>query len=186
MSNVLMMANKHLVCLMMITSKQYIVLFWSTPLFQFCIFSVSFSQDSQELLCGANDGFIYLYDRFLCQPEFISRIYSNQNKTEPTQWYFQIFTSTITSRFCSWRWRECGEFGKSDLSKVQANSFHFTDDGTKNTDYVHISDIGHFLLTLFFDPGSMTLPLKRLLSNYGEQIMLVSVWVKSYCARGLE
>jgi len=31
---------------------------------QFCIFSVSFSQDSQELLCGANDGFIYLYDRF--------------------------------------------------------------------------------------------------------------------------
>ena len=32
-------------------------------LFQFCIFSVSFSQDSQELLCGANDGFIYLYDR---------------------------------------------------------------------------------------------------------------------------
>merc|ERR1719228_62780 len=31
---------------------------------QFCIFSVVFSQDSQELLCGANDGFIYLYDRF--------------------------------------------------------------------------------------------------------------------------
>jgi WD repeat-containing protein 23 len=31
---------------------------------QFCIFSVSFSQDSQELLCGANDGYIYLYDRF--------------------------------------------------------------------------------------------------------------------------
>ena len=115
----------------------------------------------------------------LYQPQFISRIYSNQNKTELTQWSFQIFTSTITSRFCSWRWRECGEFGKSDLSKVQANSFHFTDDGTKNTDYVHISDIGHFLLTLFFDPGSMTLLLKRLLSNYGEQIMLVSVWVKS-------
>ena len=150
-----------------------------TVSFQFCIFSVSFSQDSQELLCGANDGFIYLYDRFLYQPQFISRIYSNENKTEPTQWSFQIFTSTITSRFCSWRWRECGEFGKSDLSKVQTNSFHFTDDGTKNTDYVLISDIGHFLLTLFFDPGSMTLPLKRLLSNYGEQIMLVSVWVKS-------
>ena len=122
----------------------------------------------------------------LYQLQFISIIFSNQNKTELKQWSFQIFTSTITSRFCSWRWRECGEFGKSDLSKVQANSFHFTDDGTKNTDYVHISDIGHFLLTLFFDPGSMTLPLKRLLSNYGEQIMLVSVWVKSYCARGLE
>ena len=160
---------------------------WQCPL-QFCIFSVSFSQDSQELLCGANDGFIYLYDRFLYQPQFISRIFFHQNKTELTQWSFQIFTSTITSRFCSWRWRECGEFGKSDLSKVQANSFHFTDDGTKNTDYVHISYIGHFLHALFLDPGSMTLPppLKRLLSNYGEQIMLVSVWVKSYCARGLE
>ena len=109
-----------------------------------------------------------------------------KNKTELKQWSFQIFTSTITSRFCSWRWRECGEFGRSDFSKVQANSFHFTDDGTKNTDYVHISDIGHFLHTLFVDPGSMTLPLKRLLSNYGEQIMLVSVWVKSYCSRGLE
>jgi len=31
---------------------------------QFCIFSVSFSEDSQELVCGANDGYIYLYDRF--------------------------------------------------------------------------------------------------------------------------
>ena len=87
--------------------------------FQFCIFSVSFSQDSQELLCGANDGFIYLYDRFLYQPQFISRIYSNQNKTELTQWSFQIFTSTITSRFCSWRWRECGEFGKATFLKFK-------------------------------------------------------------------
>jgi len=31
---------------------------------QFCIFSVKFSEDSQELLGGANDGYIYLYDRF--------------------------------------------------------------------------------------------------------------------------
>jgi len=30
---------------------------------QFCIFSVKFSQDSSELLGGANDGCIYLYDR---------------------------------------------------------------------------------------------------------------------------
>jgi WD40 repeat protein len=30
---------------------------------QFCIFSVSFSQDSKELLGGANDGYLYLYDR---------------------------------------------------------------------------------------------------------------------------
>ena len=32
-------------------------------LFQFCIFSVKFSQDSSELLGGANDGCLYLYDR---------------------------------------------------------------------------------------------------------------------------
>jgi len=30
---------------------------------QFCIFSVSFSCDSRELLGGANDGYLYLYDR---------------------------------------------------------------------------------------------------------------------------
>jgi len=30
---------------------------------QFCIFSVKFSQDSSELLGGANDGCLYLYDR---------------------------------------------------------------------------------------------------------------------------
>ena len=30
---------------------------------QFCIFSVSFSSDSRELLGGANDGYLYLYDR---------------------------------------------------------------------------------------------------------------------------
>jgi len=30
---------------------------------QFCIFSVSFSSDSRELLGGANDGFLYIYDR---------------------------------------------------------------------------------------------------------------------------
>lgn len=30
---------------------------------QFCIFSVSFSSDSRELLGGANDGYLYIYDR---------------------------------------------------------------------------------------------------------------------------
>lgn len=30
---------------------------------RFCIFSVTFSSDSQEVLGGANDGFLYLYDR---------------------------------------------------------------------------------------------------------------------------
>ena len=31
---------------------------------RFCIFSLVFSQDGQEILCGANDGFLYVYDRF--------------------------------------------------------------------------------------------------------------------------
>ncbi|KAJ1523384.1 hypothetical protein ONE63_001250 [Megalurothrips usitatus] len=31
---------------------------------RFCIFSLVFSQDGQEILCGANDGFMYLYDRY--------------------------------------------------------------------------------------------------------------------------
>jgi len=30
---------------------------------QFCVFSISFSSDSRELLCGANDGCLYVYDR---------------------------------------------------------------------------------------------------------------------------
>ena len=31
---------------------------------RFCVFSLRFSGDGDEILCGANDGFIYLYDRF--------------------------------------------------------------------------------------------------------------------------
>ena len=30
---------------------------------RFCIFSMRFSQDGDEILCGAKDGYIYLYDR---------------------------------------------------------------------------------------------------------------------------
>ena len=30
---------------------------------RFCIFSMRFSQDGDEILCGAKDGDIYLYDR---------------------------------------------------------------------------------------------------------------------------
>ena len=29
----------------------------------FCLFSLRFSQDGREILGGANDGFIYLFDR---------------------------------------------------------------------------------------------------------------------------
>lgn len=31
---------------------------------RFCIFSLVFSQDGQEILCGANEGTLYIYDRF--------------------------------------------------------------------------------------------------------------------------
>ncbi|XP_026277378.1 DDB1- and CUL4-associated factor 11 isoform X2 [Frankliniella occidentalis] len=31
---------------------------------RFCVFSLVFSQDGQEVLCGTNDGFLYIYDRF--------------------------------------------------------------------------------------------------------------------------
>ncbi|KAK3919851.1 DDB1- and CUL4-associated factor 11 [Frankliniella fusca] len=31
---------------------------------RFCVFSLVFSQDGQEVLCGANDGYLYIYDRF--------------------------------------------------------------------------------------------------------------------------
>ena len=30
---------------------------------RFCLFSIRFSQDGGEILGGANDGFIYLFDR---------------------------------------------------------------------------------------------------------------------------
>ena len=30
---------------------------------RFCIFSMRFSQDGEEILCGAKDGYIYVYDR---------------------------------------------------------------------------------------------------------------------------
>ena len=30
---------------------------------RFCVFSMRFSQDGDEILCGAKDGYIYLYDR---------------------------------------------------------------------------------------------------------------------------
>lgn len=30
---------------------------------RFCVFSVAFSSDGQEILGGANDGFLYIYDR---------------------------------------------------------------------------------------------------------------------------
>ena len=30
---------------------------------RFCVFSLRFSHDGDEILCGANDGYIYLYDR---------------------------------------------------------------------------------------------------------------------------
>ena len=30
---------------------------------RFCIFSLTFSSDGREILCGANDGYIYVYDR---------------------------------------------------------------------------------------------------------------------------
>ena len=30
---------------------------------RFCIFSMRFSQDGDEILCGAKDGYIYVYDR---------------------------------------------------------------------------------------------------------------------------
>ena len=30
---------------------------------RFCLFSIRFSQDGNEILGGANDGFIYLFDR---------------------------------------------------------------------------------------------------------------------------
>ena len=30
---------------------------------RFCLFSIRFSQDGREILGGANDGYLYLYDR---------------------------------------------------------------------------------------------------------------------------
>lgn len=30
---------------------------------RFCIFSLVFSSDGREILCGGNDGFLYVYDR---------------------------------------------------------------------------------------------------------------------------
>lgn len=35
---------------------------------RFCVFSLVFSHDGQEILCGANDGDLYIYDRLSNQP----------------------------------------------------------------------------------------------------------------------
>lgn len=37
---------------------------------RFCIFSLKFSSDGREILCGANNGYIYVYDRECNQRAF--------------------------------------------------------------------------------------------------------------------
>lgn len=44
---------------------------------RFCVFSLKFSNDGREILGGANDGYLYVYDRECHQRVFrVSRIIS--------------------------------------------------------------------------------------------------------------
>lgn len=48
---------------------------------RFCLFSLRFSEDGDEILGGANDGFLYLFDR-LAQTESLKVIQKRNNKNQ--------------------------------------------------------------------------------------------------------
>ena len=116
---------------------------------QFCIFSVSFSSDSKEILGGANDGCLYVYDREVNKQT--SRIQAHRDDVNAVS-----FVDDTTHLLASggddglvmvWDRRTLRQDDPRPVGVLAGLKFNFTNDLSvpSPSQYIRLKTVGHIV-----------------------------------------